>query len=256
MEQRDAFNAVADLYATARPGYPDALVHDVITFAGLKSGDCMLEIGCGAGQATEQFAALGYRLTALDPGEALIRFARKRLASLADVDFVTTTFEAWGAPPGTFQLVFAAQAFHWIPPQTAYPKAASLLADHGTLAVFGHVPMSPPEPLRTVFEQTCLAVTGKWSPPPETAYLPGGPFKPLFEGSGCFGAVTHKSYAWTWHHTSSSFVDFARTRSDHQMMQARQREALLVSLKAAIDALGGAFDWPYETHLYLAKRAG
>jgi hypothetical protein len=61
VEQRETFNAVADLYGSARPGYPDALVNDVIAFAGLKTGDVILEIGCGARQATAGFANLRLR---------------------------------------------------------------------------------------------------------------------------------------------------------------------------------------------------
>jgi ubiquinone/menaquinone biosynthesis C-methylase UbiE len=61
VEQRETFDAIADLYGRARPGYPDALVDDVVAFAGLKTGDVILEIGCGAGQATAGFANLRLR---------------------------------------------------------------------------------------------------------------------------------------------------------------------------------------------------
>jgi hypothetical protein len=42
LDQRDAFNAVADLYGAARPGYPDNLVRDVVANARLNSGDEIL----------------------------------------------------------------------------------------------------------------------------------------------------------------------------------------------------------------------
>jgi SAM-dependent methyltransferase len=253
VEQRATFNAIAGLYAAARPAYPEALIDGVIGFAGLTTADSILEVGCGAGQATAQFAKHADWLLAIDPGEALIAAARERTAGLSNVAFVASTFESFDAPAGTFKLVFAAQAWHWIPPHLAFPKAATLLGDGGTLAVFGHIPMNAPEPLRTVFEQIYRHHTGRWAPPPEAAYLPSGPFPHLFDASRCFGPVTHRRYVWTWHHTSSSFADFLRTRSDHQLMQPEQRELLITSLKAAVDALGGEFDWPYETHLYLAK---
>jgi SAM-dependent methyltransferase len=254
MEQRATFDRVATLYGSARPGYPDDLVGDVCQFAGLQSGDPVLEVGCGAGQATISFATRGYRLTAIDPGAALIEVARAKLVHNAQVVFVVTPFEAWDAGKQTFKLLFSAQAWHWIPPDVSFARAADCLTEHGVLAVFGHVPCALPEPLNTAFEAVYVEHMGAWGPAPETAYLPTGPFRSLFEASGQFGEVTHRCYRWSWHHTASSYVAFARTRSDHQMLPAQTLEALLAGLHRMIDAQGGTFDWPYETHLYMAKR--
>lgn len=253
MEQRNTFNAVADLYGSARPGYPESLVDDVLRFTVPERGDAILEVGCGTGQATTSFAKRGYRLVALDPGSDLIRVAREKLAAFPNTEFVTSTFEAWEHPPRTFRLIIAAQSWHWIAPHIAFAKAAALLGDDGVLAVFGHVPMNPPEPLRTALEQIYLQHTGVWGPPPEAAYLPTGPFSGLFGQSDLFEAVIHKSYAWRWALTSESYTAFARTRSDHQLMPAESREVLLTAVKAAIDALGGQVEWPYETHLTMAR---
>ena len=254
MEQRSTFNRVADLYGSARPGYPDALVHDVTTFAALAPGDDVLEVGCGPGQATASFAKGGYRLLALDPGDALIRVARERLAGSPNVSFVVSPFETFESPGRPFKLVFAAQSWHWIAPAISFPKAAEMLAPDGVLAVFGHVPGDLAGPLARAFEQIYRRHTGRWDPPPERGYRPDGPLAAWFAQSGRFEPTVHKQYSWNWKHTASSFTDFARTRSDHQMMDAATREALLAEISDAITAQGDAFDWPYETHLYMARR--
>src|SRR5713226_844608 len=57
MEQRFTFNQVASVYRDARPDYPEALIDDVVSYAGLKPNDAILEVGCGTGQATKSFAA-------------------------------------------------------------------------------------------------------------------------------------------------------------------------------------------------------
>ena len=44
MEQRLAFDQVADVYKTARPGYPEALVEHVVAYAELKQNDKILEL--------------------------------------------------------------------------------------------------------------------------------------------------------------------------------------------------------------------
>jgi SAM-dependent methyltransferase len=253
VEQRETFNRVAALYGSARPGYSEELVADVIAFAGARQGDRVLEVGCGAGQATESFARRSFHLTALDPGDALLAEARARVGENSNVTFVQAPFEAWQAGSAKFALIFAAQSWHWIPRDVSFAKAADLLAPGGALAVFGHVPGALPEPLASAFERITRRHTGRWGPPPEAGYLPSGPLVSWFDASGRFERVAHKHYEWTWRHTAASYVDFARTRSDHQMLPETVREAMLAELRDAIATNGDGFDWPYETHLYMAR---
>jgi SAM-dependent methyltransferase len=253
LDQRATFNTVAGLYASARPGYPDALIADVTAFAGVQSGNRVLEVGCGAGQATASFAHRGFRLTALDLGDALIAKARERIGDDPNIAFVHAPFETWHPGKARFKLVFAAQSWHWIPRDLSFAKAADLLVGGGALAVFGHVPGALSEPLASQFEAIYRRHTGQWGPPPEAGYLPSGPLAAWFDASCRFETVVHKQYDWTWKHTAASFVDFARTRSDHQMLPEVVREAVFAEVRDAIEQTGDAFVWPYETHLYMAR---
>ena len=104
------------------------------------------------------------------------------------------------------------------------------------------------------FKEIYLRHTGKWGPPPEAWYLPNGPFKGWFDELGMFGPVTHKSYPWKWPHTTSSYTDFLRTKSEHRMLESAKREEMLGELAKAIDDGGGRLTVDYETHLYIARR--
>ena len=68
-----------------------------------------------------------------------------------------------------------------------------------------------------------------------------------------FGPVIHKSYPWKWHHTTSSYLDFLRTKSEHQMLEPAKREEMLGELAEAIDRAGGRLAVDYEAHLYIAR---
>ncbi|HKU95856.1 MAG TPA: class I SAM-dependent methyltransferase [Vineibacter sp.] len=254
MEQRFTFDQVARDYGAARPGYPDALVDDVIAYAGLDPSDAVLEVGCGSGQATKSFATRGFRMLALDPGEGLIRAAQESLAAFPQVEFVVSTFEGWSATSAVFRLLIAAQSWHWVPADVQFTKAAEALTADGTLAVFGHVPVGLPAPLLEDFKRIYLDRAGVWGPPPEAWYLPAGPFQSAFEASALFGPVTHKAYPWTWHHTTASYDSFLKTRSDLQTLSPTARQAVLDDIARAVDTYGGAFDMNYETHLYIARR--
>ena len=69
-----------------------------------------------------------------------------------------------------------------------------------------------------------------------------------------FEPVEHRSYPWKWRHTTSSYVDFLRSRSDHRLIEPAKLEALLDDIADAIDGRGGQFEIDYETHLYVAHR--
>ncbi|WP_315764368.1 MULTISPECIES: class I SAM-dependent methyltransferase [unclassified Bradyrhizobium] len=254
MEQRFTFNQVADVYQASRPGYPDALIDDVIAYAAIGPDDSMLEVGCGTGQATISFAKKGCAILATDPGAEMLRGAREYLREFGNVDYLQTTFEALpDTYTGCFRLIVAAQCWHWVAPDVRFTKAAKVLSPNGALAVFGHVPVRLPERLRDVFRHVYLEWVGRWLPPPEVWYFPDGPFKSWFDESGLFQPVAHRSYPWVWRHTTASYLAFLQTRSDHRMLAAEQREHLLADLAQAIDAEGGRLDIDYETHLYMSR---
>jgi SAM-dependent methyltransferase len=254
MEQRFAFDQVASVYSKARPDYPHALVDDVVSYARLKPDDAILEVGCGTGQATKSFATRGFSILAVDPGPEMVRAARATLAQFGNVALVESTFEALPTKRASFQLIIAAQSWHWVAPEVRFVKAAEALSPHGALAVFGHVPVGLPAPLLEQFEQIYRHHIDYWGPPPEAWYLPSGPFKGWFDESRLFGPVEHKCYPWKWQHTTSSYTDFLRSRSDHRLIEAAKLEALLDDIVKALDGEGGRFEIEYETHLYVAHR--
>jgi ubiquinone/menaquinone biosynthesis C-methylase UbiE len=104
------FRSGRERYRASRPDYPDALIDDVISCAGLKPNDPVLEVGCGTGQATKSFAMRGLQIVAIDPGPEMVRAARESLAKFDNVELVESTFEAWPPNRAPFQLVVAAQS--------------------------------------------------------------------------------------------------------------------------------------------------
>jgi ubiquinone/menaquinone biosynthesis C-methylase UbiE len=131
----NVFDEIAAEYDRNRPTYPGELVDRACALAGLRSGDPVLEIGCGSGQLTRSLLARGLRVTALEPGARLLSLARRSVANAADVEFVGARFENAQLPRRSFAAVFSASAFHWIDPTVGWEKAARLLAPGGSLAL-------------------------------------------------------------------------------------------------------------------------
>ena len=164
MEERFAFDQIANVYKVARPGYPEALIEDVVSYADLKQGDHILEVGCGTGQVTKGFAKRGFPIVAMDPGPEMLCGAREVLAGFSNVELRETTFEAWSVNQGAFRLIVAAQSWHWVSPEMRFTKAVEALSPNGSLAVFGNVPVGLPTELLAQFEDIYLHRTGNCPP--------------------------------------------------------------------------------------------
>ncbi len=129
------FDEIAAEYDRRRPAYPDELVDQACRVAGIRSGDRVLEVGCGSGQLTRGLVARGLHVTAVEPGTSLIALARQNLEGAGEVDYVNAQFEDALLPRGQFRAVFSASAFHWIDPGVSWQKAADVLVPGGTLAL-------------------------------------------------------------------------------------------------------------------------
>ena len=80
LRRAESFDEVAELYASARPSYPDALVTDLMALTGLRKTHRVLEIGAGTGQLTLSLARQGFRLIAIERGTNLARLLAKNIA--------------------------------------------------------------------------------------------------------------------------------------------------------------------------------
>jgi SAM-dependent methyltransferase len=132
-ERALSFGSVAAAYERYRPGYPDALVDEVLAYAAGPVRTA-LEIGAGTGKATRAFARRGIAVTATDPDPAMLAELRRHVP-----DPVTTrqaSFEDL-RPTQTYDLVFAAASLHWTEPERRWPRVAALLGRGGTFASFG-----------------------------------------------------------------------------------------------------------------------
>ena len=132
---RETFNEVPLLYHEVRPNYPDELFTVLVEITGLTTDSTLLEIGPGTGQATTPLAEKGFKITAIELGASLAEFARYQLRDFQNVQILHGAFEETILSPKSFDLVYAATAFHWIDPSVKYSKTHEILKDKGHLAI-------------------------------------------------------------------------------------------------------------------------
>ncbi len=131
--RRDWYSAVAIAYDRTRPRYPKELIQQAIALSQLPTGAKILEIGCGPGIATVEFAKLGFSIVSLEPSAAACQIARDNCAAYPQVEILNTTFEDWELGTAKFSAILAATSWHWVDPKIGYPKAIAALEDQGYL---------------------------------------------------------------------------------------------------------------------------
>jgi SAM-dependent methyltransferase len=133
------FNEVPELYDKVRPTYPDDLFADLVAISGIHDASSVLEVGCGTGQATRSLGALGFSVTAVEPGAGMAALARQRLGSLDNVQVENSSFEDWHDRGRRFDLLLAAASWHWVDPSVGWPKAHAVLHPGGWMALIGNI---------------------------------------------------------------------------------------------------------------------
>lgn len=254
-EQRFVFDEVAALYARVRPSYPSALIEDVISECALRPGARILELGAGPGNASVLFAGRGFELTCLEPGARLAEVARQRLSSDARASVQVTTFEDWVLEPEAFDLVFAAQSFHWIDPAIRFAKAARALRPGGNLAVFANRPLpgstSVHARIQEAYAEHMPHFAARVFDKPER-----GDLLRLFSAATEFGQAQMREYAWRAEYDAARYLDLMRTQSDHRLLPADRLDRLLEQIRSAIEAAGGHFGVDYVAALCWAAPRG
>ncbi|NEP56751.1 MAG: class I SAM-dependent methyltransferase [Symploca sp. SIO2G7] len=127
------FSSVADAYNRTRPNYPKTIINRVVELAKLPEDATILEIGCGPGNATKAFGQLGFKIICLEPSKSACQLAERNCAQYANVEVKNITFEEWELASGRFDAVLAATAFHWVSPESGYPKVHAALKETGNL---------------------------------------------------------------------------------------------------------------------------
>ena len=134
------FDTVAASYEKIRPGYPDDLYRAVFAYRPIGPGSHAIEVGIGGGQATLPVLKTGCAVTAVEYGEQLARVCRDKFSAFPGFSVLTGRFEQVSLPDDSYDLVYSASAFHWIPEEIGYLKVFRMLKSGGAFARFANHP--------------------------------------------------------------------------------------------------------------------
>jgi SAM-dependent methyltransferase len=257
ISRRTIFDQAAPEYDEVRPGYPAALIEDVLAISAIPNGGRILEIGCGTGQATLPFAQRGYAVTCLDIGKQLAALAARKFAPYPNVQVYNIAFEDWEPQEQVFDLVMLATAFHWIPREVGYPKAAKVLKDTGSIAIFSNEHPAQHTgffaDVQTIYRQAVPEWSDPRTEPPIEASIQST--AAYIDNTELFEPVVVRTYPWTKDYMAADYLKLLTTYSDHRNLEAGKRSRLFKGIGDMIEeTYGGTVTKEYLAVLYIAKK--
>lgn len=128
-------------YARRQGGYPKSLIDEIVTLHETTNGSfgCLLDLGCGPGNATRDLAMHFDYAIGLDPSAEMIVSAqsigaRAKKSTIAYMHGEAELCE--DVADESVDLITAATSAHWFDMDRLWPTAARVLKPHGTVAIF------------------------------------------------------------------------------------------------------------------------
>lgn len=249
------YQSLAEIYDAIRPGYPDALIEDILTAAAPTVQRPLLEIGAGTGKATEQFLFRSCWVDAVELEPEMAALLKKRL-NTPHLRLSVGSFERWIPPCSSYQLICCAQAFHWIDPAVKYQKCHDLLEPKGILALFWYDPQPPED---SPAQQAAEAVRTRWFGPaaPLSAGTAADRARELREAEG-FALTLEKQYRVCLRNTpEQALLAMESTPAFAEQMRRllpEEQAAFAQEYTAAIMEHGGVLEASMLYSLYLLER--
>jgi len=261
---RTHFDEIVKNYDRVRWDYPSELYHEIFKYAG--AGKKAIEIGAGTGKATVPFLDVGYNVTAVEMGENMVDFLLKKFDGVSNFSVINSTFEDVLLEEESYDIVYAASAFHWVDSEIGCPKVFRLLKSGGTFVLFrNNGQPSDGEPLyeeiQALYEKHYNTYYTNNKRPvknsPEDFWKPSEIHRSFrFESMEQYGFtdITMKLYDSSRTYDADNYIALMETFSDHRALPEDNRAKLYAGVREAIIKHGGVHKLDHTFQLYMGRK--
>lgn len=238
-ERAASFGRVAATYEAHRPGYPD----EAVRWLTGRNGDPVprvLELAAGTGKLTRALVEHCDEIIATDNSAAML--ARLRAAA-PDARTALAAAESIPFRSSSFDLVVAAQAFHWFDPQAALPEIARVLRAGALLSITWNVADYRVPWVRRLFALCLPALEGSVEDDP-------------VRGCDLFQPSEHIVFRHWQRMDREALLGFVGSQSRVVVMAAEERDDVLEQAGLLYDEFGRGPDGlvvPWQTTCFRAR---
>jgi len=254
-------------YDKIRWDYPDELYADIFEYSGA-GHKTALEIGAGTGKATVPILNAGYDVTAVEMGKNMSAFMLEKFKEYTNFNVITSTFEDAVLQDNSYDLIYAASAFHWVDAQIGCPKVFRLLKNGGVFALLRNNvadidDSETYDEIQAVYEKHYYTQHKSDKRPIKISKMTYEDFlKPAeiyrgfrFESMEQYGFtdITMKLYNAVRIYGADEYIALMDTMSDHRALSAENKAALYAGIKEVILKHGGQLKIDYIYQLYIGR---
>jgi ubiquinone/menaquinone biosynthesis C-methylase UbiE len=263
-EKRTHFDEIVVNYDKARWEYPAELFTDIFEYKGTNSENTALEIGAGTGKAATPFLTAGYNVTAVELGRNMADFISDKFKDYSGFEIIVSSFEEAELTENSYDVIYAASAFHWVNAEIGCPKAFRLLKNGGVFALFRNNTVGTYEvydDMLELYEKYYLSVypnnTRGEKNTHENLSAPSGIHRGYrFYDMKDYGFtdITMKFYEVTNSYSADEYVALLDTYADHRSLPESNKTALYAGIRESIERHGGFCKLDCLFQLYMGRK--
>lgn len=190
--------------------------------------------------SSKKTLAEGGQVTAVEYGENFSNLCRYKFREYPNFSVVTSKFEDFASENNSYDLIYSASAFHWVPEELGYSKVFDLLKKGGVFARFANHPYE--DKGRPELSQAIQKVYDMYMPgsiePAEYSEQSAKERADITQKYG-FTDISYKLYHRTRTFTAKEYIALLGTYYDHMTLEDDPKRALFSEIEDAINQYGG-----------------
>lgn len=255
--KKSDYKAIAQEYDMLRPGYPEEIFQLLMEESHLNTDSLLLEIGAGTGKATVGFINKVAGIDCIEIESAMADILKDKTKGF-NVNVSVEGFESWTKErEEQYDLIYSAQAFHWIDQDIKYKKCYELLSDQGKLGLFWYVSIFESDEMydeiRSVFSKYN---TGFTSAKMDMLHGSFNRERKQLEDTEYFTNVREQSVIGkTLEQDAEAFIERFNTTSAYETLEEEAKVKVNEELRVTINKLGGIVRTTIYYNLFIADKS-
>lgn len=249
------FDALAEIYDRYRPSYPAEMIEAILELVELNAKSRLLEIGAGSGKATELFVSRGFHTTCIEPGEKLAARGTEKFKGTNLVEYRIGRFEELDHFDSEYDLVFSAQAFHWVPRPKGFELVAKALEPEGMMALVWNLYLKNGTEEDERLSQLCREYSVMFLMDRKGVEQTNADWSNEIRECGLFEEPQVFEFPWSVEQSYEEFHQFLLTSSGYVGLDDHLRTEFDREAKDIFEDAGGVITQEYCCVLYTAKKS-